>query len=73
MLTKDLLAKALENISGKKIPAGVLAKCRTERDVLKAFNNLYISAAPTNASTTNTVVQNGNTETNVSDNTTATN
>ena len=56
MLTKDLLAKALENISGKKIPAGVLAKCRTERDVLIAFNNLYVSATPTNNSTTNTPV-----------------
>ena len=54
MLTKDLLAKALENISGKKIPAGVLAKCRTERDVLIAFNNLYVSTTPTNSSTTNT-------------------
>ena len=54
MLTKDLLAKALENISGKKIPAGVLAKCRTERDVLIAFNNLYVSATPTNSNTTNT-------------------
>ena len=55
MLTKDLLAKALENISGKKIPAGILAKCRTEREVLKAFNDLYVSATPTNSSTTNTV------------------
>ena len=41
MLTKDCLAEALENISGKTFPEGVLDKCTTTCELLNAFNNLY--------------------------------
>ena len=41
MLTKDCLAKALQNVSGKTIPADVLAKCTTTCEVIDEFNALY--------------------------------
>jgi hypothetical protein len=41
MLTKDCLAEALENISGKTFPEGVLDKCTTTCQLLDEFNNLY--------------------------------
>lgn len=41
MLTRDCLAEALQNLSGKSIPADVLAKCETTCDVLDEFNKLY--------------------------------
>lgn len=41
MLTRDCLVEALQNISGKSIPADVLKTCETTCDVLDAFNHLY--------------------------------
>lgn len=41
MLAKDCLAEALENISGKTFPEGVLDKCTTTCQLLDEFNNLY--------------------------------
>ena len=41
MLTKHCLVKALQNVSGKKIPDDVLAECGTTCEVLDAFNDLY--------------------------------
>lgn len=41
MLTKNCLVKALQNLSGKSIPADVLANCQTTCEVLHAFNALY--------------------------------
>ncbi|MGN0803830.1 MAG: hypothetical protein ACI4MS_00415 [Candidatus Coproplasma sp.] len=41
MLKKDCLAEVLQNVSGKKIPADVLAKCKTTCEVLDAFNALF--------------------------------
>ena len=40
-LTKKCLVTALKNISGKEIPADKLATCRTTREVIDAFNDLY--------------------------------
>lgn len=47
MSIKNELAQALQNISGKKIPAATLAKCLTTADVLVAFNALYKPVTPT--------------------------
>ena len=41
MLTKNCLAEALENISGKKFPEGVCDRCTTTCELLNEFNNLY--------------------------------
>ena len=41
MLTKNCLAEALENISGKKFPEGVCDRCATTCELLNEFNNLY--------------------------------
>ena len=41
MLTKHCLVEALQNVSGKTIPAEALAKCTTTCEVLDAFNALY--------------------------------
>lgn len=41
MLTRDCLVEALQNITGKSIPADELKKCETTCDVLDAFNKLY--------------------------------
>lgn len=47
MLLKDALAQALQNVSGKKIPADKLANCSTTTDVLVAFNDLYKTTTTT--------------------------
>ena len=41
MLTKNCLAEALENISGKKFPEGICDRCTTTCELLNEFNNLY--------------------------------
>ena len=41
MLTKNCLAEALENISGKKFSKGVCDRCTTTCELLNEFNNLY--------------------------------
>ena len=41
MLTRDCLVETLQNLSGKSIPAAVLANCETTCDVLNEFNKLY--------------------------------
>lgn len=41
MLTKNCLAEALENISGKTFPEGVCDRCTTTCELLNEFNNLY--------------------------------